>query len=213
MGDHVKQAGSLVAPDRLRFDFTHFEATTPDQIKEVEKLANEKIMLAYNVDTYNTTLKDARENGVTALFGEKYGEEVRVINVGDFSLELCGGCHVDNTAEIGLVKVTNESSVGANARRIEACTSFEAYNYCNSFIDQINEAAKLLKTSNKQVVQGIDRALQKSKKLIKELEEAYSKSTSDRIANLFENSIIAKGGYTFVKVFIEDFGNYDVKEI
>jgi alanyl-tRNA synthetase len=126
LGEHVKQAGSLVAPDRLRFDFTHFEAMTRDQIKEVERIANEKIMENHPVTYRETSLKAAREAGVIALFGEKYGDIVRVLTVDGVSSELCGGTHVGRTSEIGLVKITRESSVGANQRRIEAVTSYDA---------------------------------------------------------------------------------------
>ena len=133
LGSHINQAGSYVGPDRLRFDFTHFEAMTPEELVQVEKLANEQIMLALPTNIYETSLSSAREAGVTALFGEKYGETVRVVEAGEFSKELCGGCHVSNTSEIGLVKIVSESSVGANTRRIEALTSFDALDYLNGF--------------------------------------------------------------------------------
>ena len=112
LGDHVKQAGSYVGPDRLRFDFTHFEAMTPEQVAEVERVANDVVMRAIPTDIYETSLDAAREAGVTALFGEKYGEVVRVVTCGDFSRELCGGCHVGNTAEIGLVKISLRNQRG-----------------------------------------------------------------------------------------------------
>jgi alanyl-tRNA synthetase len=126
LGEHVKQSGSHVAPDRMRFDFTHFEAMTPDQLGKVERLANAKIMEDHPVRAYETSLASAREAGVTALFGEKYGDIVRVLEVGNFSRELCGGTHVARTTEIGLLKILSEGSVGANLRRIEAVTSFDA---------------------------------------------------------------------------------------
>ena len=109
LGEHVSQAGSYVGPDRLRFDFTHFAAVTPEQLAEVERVANEFIMSATPTNIYETSLDAAREGGVTALFGEKYGEQVRVVECGTFSRELCGGCHVANTAEIGLMKITSET--------------------------------------------------------------------------------------------------------
>ncbi len=145
LGDHVKQAGSYVGPDRLRFDFTHFEAMTPEQIAEVERVANNQVMEAVPTTTYTTSLDDARAKGVTALFGEKYGEEVRVVEAGGFSRELCGGCHVSNTAEIGFVKITSESSVGANLRRIEAVTSYGALEYMNRIEAELRETAAELK--------------------------------------------------------------------
>ena len=145
LGDHVKQAGSYVGPDRLRFDFTHFEATTPEQLAEVERVANEEIMSAVSTNIYETSLDAARESGVTALFGEKYGDVVRVVECGEFSRELCGGCHVANTAEIGFVKIVSESSVGANLRRIEAVTSFDALAYMNKVEEELKETAAELR--------------------------------------------------------------------
>ena len=145
LGDHVRQAGSLVAPDRLRFDFTHFEAMTYDQIKKVEDLCNQAIMENQPVRTYETSLTSAREAGVTALFGEKYGEFVRVVETGDFSKELCGGTHVGRTSEIGLLKIESEQSVGSNTRRIEAVTSFDALAYMNRIEGELRQTADELK--------------------------------------------------------------------
>lgn len=212
LGEHVKQAGSFVAPDRLRFDFTHFEAMTKDQLKKVEKMANDYIMRAVDVSTYNTTLKEARKSGVTALFGEKYGEEVRVVNIGEFSKELCGGCHVKNSAEIGLVKIVNESSVGANARRIEACTSYDAYDYCNKFIDDIDEAAKLLRTPNKQVIQGINKTLDNVKYLKEELEFAFSNQSTQQRQQALEDVKTSSMGFEYVIADCGDLNRDDIKE-
>ena len=144
LGDHVKQAGSLVAPNRLRFDFTHFEAMTAEQIAEVERLANETIMENLTVRAYETSISAAREAGVIALFGEKYGDVVRVLDIEGFSQELCGGTHVGTTSEIGFVKVTSESSVGANLRRIEAITSFDALAYLNRVEAELKATAERL---------------------------------------------------------------------
>ncbi|MDI6713003.1 MAG: alanine--tRNA ligase [Anaerosomatales bacterium] len=129
LGEHVRQSGSLVAPDRLRFDFTHFEAPGADALEKIERLVNAKIMENHPVRNYETSLAAAREMGVTALFGEKYGEIVRVLEVGSFSKELCGGTHVGRTSEIGFLKIVSEGSVGANLRRIEAVTSFDALEF------------------------------------------------------------------------------------
>ena len=145
LGEHVKQAGSYVGPDRLRFDFTHFEAMTPEQIAEVEATANRVIMQAIPTTIYETSLDAAREAGITGLFGEKYGDIVRVVEAGDFSRELCGGCHVSNTAEIGMVKILTESSVGANVRRIEAVTSYEALAYFKKVEGELRETASELR--------------------------------------------------------------------
>lgn len=141
LGSHVKQAGSLVAPDRLRFDFSHFEAVSRDQLDQIEALANQRIMENHRVAVYETSLNEARAAGVTALFGEKYGDVVRVIDMDEFSKELCGGTHVESTAEIGLVKIISESSIGANQRRIEAVTSFDALAYVNDLQRELRETA------------------------------------------------------------------------
>lgn len=145
LGDHVKQAGSYVGPDRLRFDFTHFEALTREQLNEIESVANSEIMKATPLSIYETSLNQARESGVIGLFGEKYGEVVRVVEAGVFSRELCGGCHVGNTAEIGFLKIASESSVGANVRRIEALTSYEALAYVNKIEAELRGAAAEIK--------------------------------------------------------------------
>lgn len=141
LGSHVKQQGSFVAPDRLRFDFSHFEAVSREQLDEVERIANNRIMENHSVQVYETSLDEARAQGVTALFGEKYGSVVRVINMDEFSKELCGGTHVSTTAEIGLVKIISEQSIGANVRRIEALTSFDALDYVNGLQAELRETA------------------------------------------------------------------------
>ena len=145
LGEHVNQAGSYVGPDRLRFDFTHFQGMTRDEINRVEELANAEIMKATPLNIYTTSIEEARASGVTALFGEKYGDEVRVVEASDFSRELCGGCHVKNTAEIGLLKITSESSSSANVRRIEAVTSYEALAYLNKIELELRHAAEGLR--------------------------------------------------------------------
>ncbi len=144
LGSHVKQAGSLVSYDRLRFDFTHFDPMTGEEIEEVERICNETIMKNLPVRTYETSLTVARENGVLALFGEKYGEFVRVVEVGDYSKELCGGTHVGATGEIGLLEIVQESSIGANTRRIEAVTSFDAYDRIANWEHELREIARFL---------------------------------------------------------------------
>ncbi|MDR2107877.1 MAG: alanine--tRNA ligase [Coriobacteriales bacterium] len=151
LGDHVKQAGSLVASDHLRFDFTHFSALTREQLTAIEQLANNLIMEDSVVSSYQTSLDAARAEGVTALFGEKYGEQVRVLQAGEHSRELCGGTHVEHTAQIGLVKITAESSVGANIRRIEAVTSFDALEYLNRVEAQLLAAAESLQCAPAEV--------------------------------------------------------------
>src|SRR5690606_39096636 len=122
LGDHVKQQGSLVAPDRLRFDFSHFEALTPDQIAAIEDLANREILANAPVRHYETSMVDAQTKGAIAFFGEKYGETVRVLEAGEHSIELCGGTHVSALGDIGPLKIVSEGSIGSNVRRLEAVT-------------------------------------------------------------------------------------------
>ncbi len=141
LGEHVRQGGSRVAPDRLRFDYTHFEAPSREQLAKVETMVNAKIFENHEVRAYETSLATAREAGVTALFGEKYGEFVRVLECGAFSKELCGGTHVGATSEINLFKIASEGSVGANLRRIEGTTSYDAYNYVRTEEAELEAAA------------------------------------------------------------------------
>ena len=193
LGSHVNQAGSYVGPDRLRFDFTHFEALTSDQLVQVEKLANKQIMLALPMNIYETSLECAREAGVTALFGEKYGDMVRVVEAGDFSKELCGGCHVSNTSEIGLVKIISESSVGANTRRIEALTSFDALEYLNAFEAPMKELSYKLKVPVQEVVSRVESNMSQIKELTTEIKKA--KTSSDSILPESLEEFIIDAGY------------------
>ena len=145
LGDHVKQAGSLVAPERLRFDFTHFYAMENRELQEVEGIVNEKIIENLPVNVTSTTLDDAINRGVTALFGEKYGEKVRIVQAGDFTAELCGGTHCNTTGEIGPFKIISEESVAAGIRRIEAITGFTALDFIRREEDELKKTADLLK--------------------------------------------------------------------
>ena len=198
LGDHVKQAGSYVGPDRLRFDFTHFEAMTPEQVAEVERVANDVVMQAIPTNIYETSLAAAREAGVTALFGEKYGEVVRVVECGDFSRELCGGCHVGNTAEIGLVKITAETSVGANLRRIEAVTSYGALEYLNRMEAELKEAAEALRVPLFDVSERTAANVRTLKELQQRGKRGKEMIAEDGVTKLVSAAVEAKAGYPVI---------------
>lgn len=183
LGTHVKQAGSYVGPDRLRFDFTHFESLTPEQIAEIEQVANDKIMAAIPTNIYETSLDQARAAGVTALFGEKYGDVVRVVEASEFSKELCGGCHVANTAEIGLVKIVSEGSVGANLRRIEAVTSYDALAYLNTFETQMKQLAAFLRVRPVDVPARVEANVAQIKELQTSQKAAQASASAGELVN------------------------------
>ncbi|QDX93145.1 alanine--tRNA ligase [Brevibacillus laterosporus] len=146
LGTHVNQAGSLVSPERLRFDFTHISSITAEELESIEQIVNEQIWKNLPVNISNMKIAEAREMGAMALFGEKYGDVVRVVNVEGYSIELCGGCHVGNTAEIGLLKILSESGIGAGTRRIEAVTGRGAYQYLNQQLATLKEVAQAVKS-------------------------------------------------------------------
>ncbi|TPG72877.1 alanine--tRNA ligase [Brevibacillus laterosporus] len=146
LGTHVNQAGSLVSPERLRFDFTHISSITAEELERIEQIVNEQIWKNLPVNISNMKIAEAREMGAMALFGEKYGDVVRVVNVEGYSIELCGGCHVGNTAEIGLLKILSESGIGAGTRRIEAVTGRGAYQYLNQQLATLKEVAQAVKS-------------------------------------------------------------------
>ncbi|WP_027308318.1 alanine--tRNA ligase [Caloramator sp. ALD01] len=186
LGSHVEQSGSLVAGDRLRFDFTHFEAMSSDEIKKVEALVNEKILESLSVETIETSLDEAKKMGATALFGEKYGSKVRVVRVGNFSMELCGGTHVSNTSTIGMFKIISEGGVAAGIRRIEAVTGRGAIDFINSVEATLNDVSKVLKTTTKEVVrkaEGLINELKEKEREIEALKSKMANSVADEIVN------------------------------
>ncbi|MCL2882649.1 MAG: alanine--tRNA ligase [Coriobacteriia bacterium] len=184
LGTHVTQAGSSVAPDRLRFDFTHFEKVTSEQLDKIEQLINAKIAENHPVRAYETSLEAARESGVIALFGEKYGEFVRVLEIGNFSKELCGGTHIGRTTEIGLFKIVAEESVGANVRRIEAVTSYGAYEYTAHAQEQLREVAAALKAAPAEAATKAAALLASNKDLEHRLREQRTSAGSGAVEEL-----------------------------
>jgi alanyl-tRNA synthetase len=166
LGDHVKQAGSLVAPDRLRFDFTHFTAMSPQEINRVEELVNEKIRENDSVKTFEMDFDEAQKKDIIAIFGEKYGERVRVVDIGGYSKELCGGTHVSSAGQIGLFKILSESSVAAGVRRIEAVSGASALRLFQKRERQVSEIAQIFKSDPETIVERVE-ALKKEQKRLK----------------------------------------------
>ncbi|WP_227934853.1 alanine--tRNA ligase [Alkalihalobacillus deserti] len=194
LGTHVNQAGSLVSEDRLRFDFSHFGQVTAEEITQVEDIVNEQIWNALKVDISLKNLAEAKEMGAMALFGEKYGETVRVVKVGDYSLELCGGCHVRNTAEIGLFKLVSESGIGAGIRRIEAVTGKDAYEHMNAQIQLLKDVASSLKVKRVQDVPArIEATQQQIRELQRDNESLTAKLGNMEAGNLVNEAVTVNG--------------------
>ncbi|WP_257346213.1 alanine--tRNA ligase [Pseudalkalibacillus decolorationis] len=188
LGKHVNQAGSLVAPDRLRFDFSHFNQITPEELEKIEISVNEKIWDNIPVDKMVKPIDEAKAMGAMALFGEKYGSIVRVVKVGDYSLELCGGCHVEKTAEIGLFKIIAESGIGAGTRRIEAVTSEGAYRYLTGQVQILKDSAAMLKSNLKEVPSKIE-GLQGQLRELQRENESFKSKLANIEAGQLTNSI------------------------
>ncbi|PIK30214.1 alanine--tRNA ligase [Bacillus siamensis] len=209
LGTHVNQAGSLVTENRLRFDFSHFGQVTKEELERIEGIVNEKIWESIPVAIDLKPINEAKEMGAMALFGEKYGDIVRVVQVGDYSLELCGGCHVTNTAEIGLFKIVSESGIGAGTRRIEAVTGKGAYQEMNSQLSLLQHAADELKSNVKDVPKRIQ-------SLQAELKEAQRENESllSKLGNVEAGAILSKvkdiGG---VKVLAEKVNAKDMNHL
>ena len=188
LGEHANQAGSLVAPGHLRFDFTHFGQITADELVKMERIVNEKIWEAIPVETIETDIDTAKNMGAMALFGEKYGQEVRVVNIGGWSIELCGGTHVANTENIGIFKIVSESGIGAGVRRIEAVTSKEAYELLEAEEKQLKEVATIVKSPQlKEVVSKTEQLQQQLKELQQENEQLASKLANQQAGDVFKN--------------------------
>jgi alanyl-tRNA synthetase len=183
LGPHVQQAGSLVAPDRLRFDFSHHEAVTPEQLREIERLANAQIIADLPVRHYETTKAEAEKAGAIAFFGEKYGERVRVLEAGP-SVELCGGTHVDALGFIGPVKIVSEGSIGSNLRRIEAMTGDGAFEYIEEEENILRQTGELLRAAPKEVPEKVERLVEQVKSLQDELTRLKAKEATAAAGNL-----------------------------
>lgn len=198
LGSHANQAGSLVAPNHLRFDFTHFGQVTAEELNQMEEIVNQKIWEALPVETVETTLDKAKEMGAMALFGEKYGQEVRVVSIGDYSIELCGGVHVRNTQDLGLFKIIAESGIGAGVRRIEAVTGQEAYRYFRNKETELLEAAQAVKAQQtKEVLAKINQLKEELKEAQSENESLKAKMMQSEVKDLFDSAQKA-GNFTLI---------------
>jgi alanyl-tRNA synthetase len=186
LGEHVFQAGSVVEPDRLRFDFTHPKSLTPDELQAIEEEINRNILAAYPVEAFETTLQEAKAMGAMALFGEKYGEIVRVIRIDGVSAELCGGTHLSNTAEIGLLKIISETSVGANIRRIDAYTGERARRWYEERWQWLQQAAEALETSPDRVIAAINELHERIRELERKLQEAEEQRALQQVDELLK---------------------------
>ncbi|MFI7864893.1 alanine--tRNA ligase [Ectopseudomonas khazarica] len=194
LGDHVQQKGSLVNSQRLRFDFSHFEAIKPEQLKQLEDIVNRVVRENSAVETEITDIETAKAKGAMALFGEKYGDQVRVLSMGgDFSVELCGGTHVARTGDIGLFKIVSEGGVAAGVRRIEAVTGAQALAYLNGAEEQLKEAASLVKGNRDNVLDKLSALLERNRQLEKELEQLKAKAASAAGNDLAASAVDVKG--------------------
>lgn len=184
LGAHVQQAGSLVTPERLRFDFTHFSPLTAEELENVEKEINQAVLANYSVDIKEMSLEEAKADGATALFGEKYGDVVRVVRMEDYSKELCGGTHVRATGEIGLVKILSEGGIGAGLRRIEAVAGLESLNWMRALDDQLETTAGLLKAHPQDVPKRVIGLLAQMKDLEREVQQLQARLAKSEVDSL-----------------------------
>lgn len=209
LGDHVEQQGSFVNPERLRFDFTHFQSMTAEEIAKVEAIVNEKIAEGITVNTDVMTIEDAKNTGAMALFGEKYGEKVRVVSMGDFSKELCGGTHVANTSNIMLFKILSESGVAAGVRRIEALTGNGVLKYYAELEKEITEAAKAARTESSQLVKKINSMNDEIKALSSENEKLKAELANNALGDV-SNDVAEINGVKFLATKVD---NVDMNEL
>lgn len=206
LGTHVEQAGSSVNEERLRFDFSHFSAMTAEELQKVEEIVNEQIVAGLPVKVENMPIEEARKTGAQALFGEKYGDVVRVVNMGDYSIEFCGGTHVKNTNEIMAFKILSESGVAAGVRRIEALTSKGLIRYYDNLEKKLNEAAKVLKATPDNLAEKIAHLTAENKALHSEVESLKSKLAQDAMGDVMDQVQEIKG----VKLLAAEVDGVDV---
>ena len=204
LGEHVTQKGSLVDPDKLRFDFSHFEAVSADELKEIEREVNQQILANTAVETDITDMESAQEKGAMALFGEKYGDTVRVLSMGTdrYSVELCGGTHVARTGDIGLLKIVSEGGISSGVRRIEAVTGFNALAWVDQTEEKLKEAAQLVKGGRDSVIDKVQATVERNRQLEKELDQLKAKLASSAGSDLAA-SAVEVGGLKVVAAELE----------
>lgn len=209
LGDHVQQAGSYVDAQRLRFDFNHYEGLTEEELEKVEDLVNAQIAKALDVTIKDMTMDEAKKEGAMALFGDKYGDVVRVVKVDDFSVELCGGTHIDNIAKVGLFKIESEGGIAAGVRRIEAVTGKEAYRLVKKLSENIKAIAKIVKSDEASVVERVEKMAENLKDNAKEIEALKAKVTNFEASSLHESAEEING----VKVVAKTFTDKNAEEL
>ncbi len=188
LGEHVHQAGSLVEPDFLRFDFTHFSAVTPEQLRQVEDMVNEAILTGYDVDVREMPIAEAKNCGATALFGEKYGDIVRVVNMGGYSVELCGGTHLNNTAKAGAFHIVSEGSVASGVRRIEATTGLETVKALHKSIESLENVAALFKANSSDVLTRVEQQAAELKEARRQIEQFKARESAGGADSMLKNA-------------------------
>lgn len=193
LGEHVNQAGSLVTPNRMRFDFTHFEGISKDDLDKIERIVNDKILQALDVVTIETSLKEAQEMGAVGLFEDKYGDEVRIIRIGDYSQELCGGTHVKNTSNIGMFKIMSEFGIASGVRRIEAITGLSVYEYLIDLEEETEVISNILKTSKQNLLEKAHTLIDELKVKDKEIEKLKSKLSTNIAEEILGTKEIVEG--------------------
>ena len=193
LGTHVEQQGSYVDGERLRFDFSHFSAMTAEELKKVEAIVNEKIAANLDVVTKEMSIEDAKKSGAMALFGEKYAEKVRVVNMGDYSIELCGGTHVSNTGSIAAFKILSENGVAAGTRRIEALTGAAVFDYYAQLEEKVYEAAKIVKATPANLLDKLSAMMNEIKALSSEIESIKSKAAKESLGDVMDQVVDVKG--------------------
>ena len=212
LGSHVEQSGSLVDSERLRFDFSHYEAVSSEQIEAIERIANQIVLENIELAVYNEDIETAKARGAMALFGDKYGDEVRVVEIPQFSIELCGGTHVKSTGEIGLINIESESGIASGVRRITATTGYKSLDFVNTLEESQKELAKSLKVEEKKIKEAVEKLKESYKDLEKDYNDLQMKFLKYEINDLMGHVIEINGTKVLIKGF-ENKDNEELKEI